>query len=124
MIRMILPDGTVVHKIGMVNTYRATDRMMEILRSWFTAFRFVPYSELKLDMECGQALELEKYIHWLLKNNRFEPSKKVSGGTEMFTEIDEIRVIHFLKNYENSIFRTPPKMTEKERAVINQLLSL
>ena len=31
-IKMVLPDQSVIHKIGMTNSDRATDRMMEILR--------------------------------------------------------------------------------------------
>lgn len=122
-IKMILPDDTVVHKIGMTNSNRATDRMMEILRSWFTKFRFVPYSELRLDMECQDPKKLEQYIHWLLADNQFDPNHKVDGGTEMFTDLNELRVICFLKAYNRSMYVNPPKLTEKERRVINQLLT-
>lgn len=122
-IKMILPDETVVHKIGMCNSNRSTDRMMEILRSWFNKFRFVPYSELRLDMECHNPKLLEAYIHSILKNNQFIPSHKVSGGTEMFTDINEVRLIQFLKAYNNSMFVHPPKLLENEVQAINQLLT-
>ncbi len=123
MIRMCLPDDTVVHKIGICNSNRATDRMMEILRSWFTKFRFVPYSELKLDMECQDPLKLEQFIHWILVDNRFEPNHKVEGGTEMFIDLDELRVIWFLRSYNRSMYTEPPAMTEDSRKTLNKLLT-
>lgn len=122
-IKISLPDGTVVHKIGMTNTPRSSDRMMEILRSWFMAYRFVPYTELRLDMECHDAYKLEQYIHRILSKNQFIPDLKVDGGTEMFTDINELRVIRFLKAYGNSAFVDPPELSDKEYNVINQLLT-
>lgn len=122
MIRITLPDGTVVHKIGMTNTNRSTDRMMEILRSWFTKYRFVPHSELKLDMECQDPYKLEAYIHKILKANRFEPVHKVDGGTEMFVDLNELRVIQFLRSYNNSQYTTPPELSDEAINVINRLL--
>ena len=122
-IKMVLPDDSVVHKIGMTNTPRSTDRMMEILRSWFVAYRFVPYAELRLDMECRDAYKLEQYIHRILNANQFIPDKKVDGGTEMFTDINEIRVIQFLRAYSNSAFKSPPELTDTEFRIINRLLT-
>ena len=122
-IRMDLPDDTVVHKIGMTHTSRSTDRMMEILRSWFTRYRFVPHSRLVLDMECMDPQKLEQYIHKILKVKAFIPNEKVSGGTEMFTGIDEGRVIWFLKAYNSGKFTSPPKLTDEEGGVICKLLS-
>lgn len=122
-IKLVLPDDTIVHKIGMTNTPRSADRMMEILRSWFMAYRFVPYTELRLDMECRDAYKLEQYIHRILDNNRFEPDLKVDGGTEMFVGINELRVIQFLKAYGNSAFVDPPTLSAQEFDTINRLLT-
>jgi len=120
----ILVDGCIVHKIGMVNTDRSTDRMMEILRSWFVAYRYVPLTVMKLDMKCDDPHKLEKHIHKILKNNQYLPDKKVSGGTEMFKNVDEVKVIAFLKAYNNSMCVNPDQLTEKEYGVICRLLSL
>jgi hypothetical protein len=122
-IKIVLPDDTVIHKIGMTNSPRSADRMMEILRSWFMAYRFVPYTELRLDMECRDAYKLEQYIHKILDKNRFEPDLKVDGGTEMFADINELRVVQFLKAYGNSSFVDTPKLSESEFSTINQLLT-
>jgi len=87
------------------------------------AYRFVPYTELRLDMECRDAYKLEQYIHKILSKNQFIPDMKVDGGTEMFSDINELRVIQFLKAYGNSSFVDPPKLDEKEFDIINQLLT-
>lgn len=120
--RMDLPDGYSVHKIGMTHTDRATDRMMEILRSWFIRFRFVPYTELRLDMETNYPKELEAHIHKALAHKQFLPHMKVDGGTEMFIGIDEFRVLHYLKTFNESVI---PKlnMSDKDYEHFGRLLS-
>ncbi len=103
-IRMELPDGLVVHKIGMTNSDRAVDRMMEIVRSWFMRFRFIPYCELKLDMNTNYPKELERHIHKILKHKQFIPHMKVDGGTEMFHGLDEFRVLHYIRTFNEDLF--------------------
>ena len=121
-IRMELPDGYVVHKIGMTKSDRALDRMMEILRSWFSRFRFVPYTELKLDMQTGYPKELETHIHKILSNHQFHPHMKVDGGTEMFIGIDEFRVIHYLKSFNEDLI-PKLKMSDEDYKHLGQLVS-
>ena len=120
-LKMELPDETVIHKVGMCKTSRSTDRMMEILRSWFNSYRYVPYTELKLDQETGHPEKLEKHIHNILSENRFIPEHKVSGGTEMFTGIDEIRLLHYIRNCEN--VRLPAEMSSEEYKIISKLVT-
>ncbi len=102
-IRMELPDGMIVHKIGIVNTDRALDRMMEILKSWFSRFRFVPYTELRLDMSTSYPKELEAHVHKMLAHKKFTPHMKVNGGTEMFAGIDEFRVLHYIRTFNEDL---------------------
>jgi len=122
-IKMILPGDIVIHKIGMCHSNRATDRMMEILRSWFTKFRFVPYTELKLDMETGRPKELEEHIHGILRHKQFIPNEKVEGGTEMFIDIDEFRVIQFLKQCNDNLFDKPLGLSPVDYRNLGQFLS-
>jgi len=121
-IRMTLPDGVVVHKIGMCNSDRAVDRMMEILRSWFTRFRYIPHTVLKLDMNTGYPKELESHIHAILKHKQYIPHMKVEGRTEMFTGIDEFRVIHYLKAFNEDLFPLKP-LTTTDYKHLGQLIS-
>jgi len=122
-IKMILPGNVVIHKIGMCNSSRSTDRMMEILRSWFTKFRFVPYTELKLDMETGYPKEIEEHMHKCLEHKQFIPNEKVSGGTEMFTDIDEFRIIQYLKQCNDNLFAEPLNLSKKDYKNLGQFLS-
>ena len=101
-IKLVLPDDTIVHKVGMTNSNRAADRMLEILRSWFMRYRFVPYAELRLNREVANPLDLEKLAHKVLSNYQWIPDKKIDGGTEMFTGLEEIRLLHFLRHLETN----------------------
>lgn len=121
-IRMELPDGLIVHKIGMTNSDRAVDRMMEILRSWFMRFRFVPYCELKLDMNTNYPKELERHIHKILKHKQFIPHMKVDGGTEMFHGIDEFRVLHYIRTFNEDLVPTL-NLTDENYKHLGQLIS-
>jgi len=123
-IKIVLPDDTVVHKIGMCHSNRATDRMMEILKSWFISFRFVPYAELKLDMQCQNALVIEKYIHSVLRPVSFEPNHKVQGHTEMFVNINEARLLWFIKACENSSYSYMRAVNEKQALAVYKLLTI
>lgn len=119
---MNLPDGVVVHKIGMCKSNRSTDRMMEILRSWFTKFRFVPYTELRLDMETNYPVELEAHIHRVLDHKQFIPHMKVEGRTEMFTDIDEFRVLHYIRTFNEDLVPYLD-LTEENYRILGQLIS-
>lgn len=96
---------------------------MEILRSWFTKFRFVPYSELKLDMETGRPLEIEAHIHKCLAHKNYLPDRKVEGGTEMFTGIDEFRVLQYLRHCNDNLFDEPLGLTDDDYKHLGQLIS-
>jgi len=123
MLKMHLPGKCTIYKIGMTNSNRSTDRMMEILKSWFIKYRFVPYTELKLDMECSRPKELEKFIHKVLSKHQFLPHEKVSGGTEMFIDIDEFRVIQYLKQFNTYLFDNPLDLTDSDYSHLCQLIS-
>ena len=119
---MDLPDGYSVYKIGMTNTDRAVDRMMEILRSWFMRFRFIPYCELRLNMETSYPKELEAHIHKTLSHKKFTPHMKVDGGTEMFVGIDELRVLHYLRTFNEDLINKI-NMSDEDYKVFGQLIS-
>lgn len=99
-IKLTLPGDFVVYKVGMTNSDRAVNRMMEILRSWFMSYRFVPYAELKLDREVTDPKNIEKLAHKVLNDFRWDPNEKVDGATEMFTGLAELPLLHFLRHLE------------------------
>lgn len=112
-LRLLLANGDVVHKVGMCKSSRSTDRMFEILRSWFNTFRYVPHAVLKLDHECENPEELEKYFHKVLSSYNYRPEYNVQGYTEMFVGLDEIRLTHFIKN----TYRDPGKLSKESYQV-------
>ena len=122
-IKAVLSADTTIHKIGMVHSARSVDRMMEVLRSWFTQYRFVPYTELRLDMEFPYPRELEQHMHKILAHQQFIPSKKVDGGTELFTDIDEFRVIQYMRMCNSDLFAKPLALTPADYKHLGQLLS-
>lgn len=87
----------VIYKIGMCYTPRSTDRMLEILRSWFMAYRYVPQTHMRLDFETEIPYQLEKHIHEVLQEFKWVPEKKVDGSQEMFKDFDEEEVIKYIK---------------------------
>jgi hypothetical protein len=99
LLRFALKQGFIVHKIGICYSDRSTDRMMEILRSWFMVYRYVPETYLRLDYSTGVPVLLEKYLHSYFKEYKWEPDKKVQGSTEMFKGLDEDFVIEYIKNF-------------------------
>jgi len=99
-IKLTFPGDLIVYKVGMTESDRSANRMMEILRSWFMAYRFIPHTELKLDREVLDPRGMEKTAHKVLEDFRWIPDKKVDGGTEMFTGLDEVRLLHFLRHLE------------------------
>lgn len=121
-IRMQLPDGVIVHKIGMCNSDRSVDRMMELIRSWFMKYRYAPYTELRLDMNTNYPKELERHIHKILKHKQFIPHMKVDGGTEMFHSIDEFRVLHYLRTFNEDLVPTL-NLTDENYKHLGQLIS-
>ena len=122
-IRMELPDDSIIHKIGMCRSDRATDRMMEVLRSWFNKYRFVPYTTLRIDMETSRPLELEAHMHKMLKAYQFQPSCKVDGGTEMFYGLDEFRLLHYLRVFDDRMFDTPLVLSDEQYKYLGKWLA-
>lgn len=99
-IKLVLENNDVVHKIGMTHYSRSTDRMMEILRSWFVQYRYVPLAKLRLDYATGVPFLFEQHMHKVLKEFKWVPSKKVDGAQEMFHCLDEKVVIDYIKNFD------------------------
>ena len=74
-------------------------------------------------MEFGHPKELEEHIHKILHHKRYIPAKKVNGGTEMFTNINETRVIQFIKHCKDEEFHTPLELTDTEYSYLGNYLA-
>lgn len=121
-LRIDLPDGSTIHKIGMTNSDRATDRMMEILRSWFNHYRYVPYCEIRLDMECSHPSKLEKFLHNVFESKACPADSKVDGYTELFHGINEFRLLHYMKSFNMKLFDDTLVLGKSDYKVICELL--
>ena len=118
-------NGEVVHKVGMTRSDRSTDRMMEILRSWFQVYRYVPHTSCRLDHETGVPLLLEQHLHEILGDWKWVPDKKVDGGQEMFTDIDVKEVIHYIKYFDYSLLLdTDKKLHDADHKYILSRIAL
>ena len=97
--RFTLSCGKVVHKVGMTHSDRATDRMFEVLRSFFNVFRYVPKCELRKDKKVLIPLLVEKHLHKLLNDWSYRPDLPFDGSTEFFEDIDESILLTYLTNF-------------------------
>ena len=96
-LQLTLDNTEVIHKIGMCYTPRSTDRMLEILRSWFMVYRYIPETRMKLDFETEVPYELDKHVHEILRDFKWVPDKKVDGAQEMFRGLAEREVIDYIR---------------------------
>lgn len=101
--RFTLDDGTVLHKVGMTHSDRALDRFMEVLRSFFTTFRYVPNASIRRDKKVVVPLLVEKHIHNLLYEHNHRFDKKFDGYKEFFHNIDEEVLLDYLDNFTYNI---------------------
>jgi hypothetical protein len=74
-------------------------------------------------MECGYPKKLEQLIHRILRSKRYTPRYKVDGATEMFVDIDEFRLLHYLRSFNDLNFEQPLVVSDKQCAALCQLLS-
>ena len=98
--RFEFPDGLVLHKVGMCNTNRTLDRMMEILRSFFVVNRFIPNVKIRKDKKVVVPLLVEQHMHSLLEEFSFEFDDKFDGSTEFFYDLDEEAVLDYLDSFD------------------------
>ncbi len=77
-----------VYKIGMCKSNRTIDRFMEVLKGFFTIYRYVPKASILKYKEFSNPLLVEKHLHKELEDYKYKFDKKFDGSTEFFTNID------------------------------------
>jgi len=97
----ILLDGTRVHKIGMCNSSRSTDRFMEVLRAFFNVYRYTPIARILRDKEVVTPRLVEKHLHSLASDYKYSFDNKFDGSTEFFIglPIEEVKGYYTNFNY-------------------------
>jgi len=99
--KFILDDGTILHKVGMCETNRTIDRLMEITKSFLVTYRYIPNIRLRKDKKTLVPRLLEKYMHDLLDEYRYDFDKKFDGYKEFFIDIDEEVLLDYLDNFDD-----------------------
>jgi hypothetical protein len=126
-LRFELDSGEIVWKVGMCNTDRTLDRMMEVLRSFFKVYRYVPRVTLRKDKKVVTPLLVEQYMHGLLEEYAYTFDKKFDGSTEFFTDLDESLLLDFITDFSygdllasqgNSMKTVDYEMIREEMALI------
>ena len=87
--RFILPEKT-VYKIGMTNHSRPTDRLMEIVRSYYEKYRETPIAKILRYRSCDNVFAVEAALHRYFGDYRSEFDKQFDGCTECFDIPEEI----------------------------------
>ena len=123
-LKITLNCGKVVHKVGMTHSDRATDRMFEVLRSFFNTYRYVPECELRRDKKVRIPLLVEKHFHMILDEWSYTPEKSFDGSTEFFHNLDEETVIEYLDNFKyNDLWKGKTEMKESDHEAIKDALN-
>lgn len=79
-----------VYKIGVCqNTRRPIDRLLEVLRSFWTKYQYIPDVTIKRHSRTDEIFEKESALHYHFGLHQYIPSKATNGSTELFTGIDE-----------------------------------
>ena len=99
-LRITLDTGKIVHKVGLCYSDRSVDRMMEVLRSFFSTYRYIPMCVLKRDKKVLIPDLVEKHMHELLAEWSYQFDKKFNGSTEFFENLDEEVVLKYLDSFE------------------------
>ena len=122
--RFTLEDGTLVWKVGMTNSDRATDRMFEVLRSFFNTYRYSPKCELKRDKKVLIPGLVEKHLHRLLEDWSHKFNKPFGGSTEFFHNLDEAVLLDYLDNFEyKDLLKDQVTIKETDYALIKNAIN-
>ena len=100
---LILEDGTELVKVGMVNSdsmSRVTDRLMEVLRSFFMQYRYVPKSRIVKAKKFLIPYIVENHLHKLLAELKYKSDKKFDGYNELFIDIDLDELVSYIDSFE------------------------
>jgi len=98
-----LDDGTMIHKVGMVNSdsmSRVTDRLMEVLRSFFMVYRYVPKSRIVKAKKFLIPYIVENHLHKLLAELKYKSDKKWDGYDEVFSDVDIDELVSYMDSFQ------------------------
>jgi len=112
--RITLSCGKTIWKLGMTHSDRATDRMFEVLRSFFQVHRYSPKCELKRDKKVLVPRLVEKHMHSLLDEWKYTPNRPSDGSTEFFHNLDEEVLLEYLDNFTYNMLLQTTSLKESD----------
>ena len=77
-------DDKIVYKVGKASGHSSKARMLQIVGSYFDAYRVTPVVKIVKDTACSEVFEKETLCHQELVEYRYTPEKTFSGCTEIF----------------------------------------
>ena len=92
----ITVDDKVVYKVGKASGHSSKARMLQIIGSYFDAYRVTPIIRIIKDKACKDVFGKETKCHQELVNYRYIPDKTFSGCTEIFN-VDKEAVLEVYK---------------------------
>ena len=92
----MIVDGIVVYKVGKSSGHSSKARMLQIVGSYFDAYRVTPVVKIVKDTACTGVFEKETLCHQELVEYKYTPDKSFSGCTETF-KIDKEVVLEVYK---------------------------
>ena len=92
-------EDTIVWKVGMTRSDRSLDRMLEILRSFFITYRYIPKVTMRRDKKVIVPLLVEQHMHDALEDYSHTFDKKFDGCTEFFSDLDEDILLDYLDSF-------------------------
>ena len=92
-------EDTIVWKVGMTRSDRSLDRMLEILRSFFITYRYIPKVTMRRDKKVIVPLLVEQHMHDALEDYSYTFDKKFDGCTEFFSDLDEDILLDYLDSF-------------------------
>ena len=120
-----LTDDTIIYKVGKTSNNRTVERVLEISRSFFMKYRYFPEIRVRLDMKTPAALLVEKHMHNLLGEYQYLGlDSKVSGYSEMFTDIDETTLLDYMRDFPYNELLQVDSMKTKDYEDITEYLRL
>ena len=80
----LLDTNEFIFKVGKSSGKNSVDRMLQVSRSHFMTYRYIPMMTLKRDRPCDNAFEIETKLHQLFKDDKYYFDKKIDGFNEWF----------------------------------------
>jgi len=102
--RIVLRNSLALWKVGITSSEdRYEDRFFEVLRGFFTQYRYVPEAKICKAVKTRVPRLLERHMHELLAEYSYTFDKKFGGSTEFFKDLDEEVLLDYITNFDYNI---------------------